>query len=86
MSAVEERDALRLTVEVEQAKIAFRDKVIARLEARVTALEKALRNCPHDGGYDRELGPVGCILAMNDQACVCAGLFAALSPIGEEKR
>jgi hypothetical protein len=39
---IAERDALRLTVEVEQAKIAFRDKVIARLESRVTALEKAL--------------------------------------------
>ena len=55
-AALSERDALRLTVEVEQAKIAFLDKVIARLEARVTALEKDLETA-HAGEAFEALSP-----------------------------
>lgn len=27
--------------------------------------------CPHDMGYDRESGPLGCNLIAHDLACVC---------------
>ena len=92
---IAERDALRLTVEVEQAKLAFRDKVIARLEARVTALEKALE--PALPFLDRLSGALirknsGMFVdAWTDDGVdlgkIVKKLRAALSPkLGEERR
>lgn len=31
-----------------------------------------MRRCTHDGGFDREIGPIGCDLA---DKCVCIGVY-----------
>ncbi len=45
------------------------------IEAGAEKLKVALhemRNCVHDGGFDREFGPVGCLLG---DKCVCIGVY-----------
>lgn len=34
----------------------------------------ALRKCPHQQGFDPDLGPVGCILPARGLQCVCEGI------------
>jgi hypothetical protein len=31
-----------------------------------------MNRCEHDGGFDREIGPIGCSLG---DKCVCIGVF-----------
>jgi hypothetical protein len=45
---------------------------VEKLEAALSALER----CEHDGGFDREMGPIGCLLG---DKCVCAGIYPILS-------
>jgi len=52
----------------------------ARLRAALIEIADQTRNCAHDGGFDREIGPVGCLLG---DKCLCIGIHpiarAALS-------
>ena len=38
---------------------------------------QAMNRCEHDGGFDREIGPIGCYLG---DKCVCLGIYPILSP------
>lgn len=40
-------------------------------DAVIEGVMAVLRSCPHDGGFDRELGPIGCYLG---DKCVCIGI------------
>lgn len=44
---------------------------VAELEAALIEIADSTRNCVHDGGFDREFGPVGCLLG---DKCLCIGL------------
>lgn len=51
---------------------------VVRLEDEVSRLRTALQTisdhtarCEHDGGFDREIGPIGCLLG---DKCVCIGI------------
>lgn len=37
----------------------------------IDALVELTRGCQHDGGFDREIGPIGCYLG---DGCVCVGI------------
>lgn len=47
-----------------------------RLKNGIETALVAMRNCEHDGGFDREIGPIGCYLG---DRCVCMGLFPNLA-------
>lgn len=53
-------------------------KVWASSPPPVQPVVMALRHCPYDGGYDRELGPVGCLLAIEEKPCVCQVIAAGI--------
>ena len=65
----------------EWAPASLRDELAKALEE----VQAAMKSCEHDGGFDREIGPIGCDLG---DKCVCAGVYplatrAALSRIKE---
>lgn len=33
--------------------------------------------CPNDMGFDRETGPLGCVLELHGKTCECAARFSA---------
>lgn len=53
---------------------------LARESISLSALIDLTKGCQHDGGFDREIGPIGCSLG---DGCVCCGIVmgarAALS-------
>lgn len=53
-----------------------------RLRAALGTIANETARCVHDGGFDREIGPIGCLLG---EKCVCIGVHpvarAALTPM-----
>jgi len=52
---------------------------VNKMRAMKTELDAALfamGRCVHDGGFDREIGPIGC--ALGDK-CVCIGVYPIVS-------
>jgi len=83
----EERLALIKHAEVELQKLtddyAAEVEKRATAEARANAAEQRLKDavkvldrCEHDGGFDREIGPIGCMLG---DKCVCIGVYPILT-------
>lgn len=57
--------------------------VVTALQEEVSAAEQRLKEamqvldrCEHDGGFDREVGPIGCALG---EKCVCIGVYPILT-------
>lgn len=51
-----------------------------RMEAMEQALRAALSRCQHDGGFDRENGPIGCMLVATGRPCECQAAASVLTP------
>lgn len=47
-----------------------------RLKAVINKAKSDMWPCKNDGGFDREVGPIGCILG---DKCVCAGIYPTLN-------
>lgn len=53
-----------------------------RLRAVLDGLRKDMDRCEHDGGYDREIGPIGCYLG---DKCVCMPLYMKINAALEDR-
>lgn len=53
------------------AAIKFADDAPAGPSITIESLVDLTRGCQHDGGFDREIGPIGCNLG---DGCVCVGM------------
>jgi hypothetical protein len=59
--------------------IAYRITARGAVAGAIAALDDAMRamnRCEHDGGFDREIVPIGCFLR---EKCVCIGVFPLIS-------
>lgn len=44
----------------------------AEVEEGLRTALSGMKRCEHDGGFDREIGPIGCMLG---DKCVCIGVY-----------
>ena len=71
------RAALSIPESGEDAVKAERERIIDELRTH---------RCSHDGGFDMEMGPVGCDLLGRGETCVCLALFNIVSARGAEQK
>lgn len=74
----------RARAEKAEATIASLTEQLAEARERLSQIADMTRRCEHDGGYDREIGPIGCMLG---DRCVCIGIHpvATLSRLEKQE-
>lgn len=85
---IDARDFRRVVANADFIAAASPDVILSilserdRLRAALGTIANETARCVHDGGFDREIGPIGCLLG---EKCVCIGVHpvarAALTPM-----